>query len=241
MPNTVIKHSTDTTVELLSIQNYNEYINIESSEVISDEILTKIKNERYLNIRSEKNIAKNKSIINASINVNNVETTKVNSSFYSHVLATSSTYGSAYLIDYYFYDFVPVTSGSKTYYGGNQSLYATDAMQRNGCGPTAAANILAYLALKDGSYVSNLYFGSNLSKSEFVEHMNVVYGHLDPPICEIVSENSFADDVVSLASQHNVSLNEHVAGAWTSFDNTVDFILTRLRADTPVAALNAVK
>lgn len=38
-------------------------------------------------------------------------------------------------------NFVPVTDGTNTYYGGNQNWYGTSTKRNRGCGPVAAANI----------------------------------------------------------------------------------------------------
>lgn len=155
---------------------------------------------------------------------------------------SSSSYGSAYLVNYPRYYFVPVTSGSMTHYGGSQYWWPSGYQSRsNGCGPVAAANILAYFANKNISKYGALYLALNMTKAEYLYHMDIVYDYIDPPWYGLLSENVFASDVVSLAATKGVSLTSHVAGAWTSFDDTVDFILTGLRSDSPVAVLNGSK
>ena len=43
-------------------------------------------------------------------------------------------------------EFVKILYGDEKYFGGNQFWYSTHVGKVSGCGPVAAANILAYLA-----------------------------------------------------------------------------------------------
>lgn len=80
-------------------------------------------------------------------------------------------------------EFVPIVgTGNVIYYGGDQSWFDTNVGRQSGCGTVAAANTVAYLAIKNPS-LRALYSGSKLdiiTKDDFTIHMNQVYKFVGP-------------------------------------------------------------
>lgn len=64
-------------------------------------------------------------------------------------------------------------------YGGNQEWFSEDWQKQSGCGPTAAANILAYLAFSNEKYRS-FYGYEDLSKENYTNFMHEVIEYVKP-------------------------------------------------------------
>lgn len=153
------------------------------------------------------------------------------------VLRVSRAGSSASLSKWSKGQFLPVDFG--TYYGGAQAWYGSNS--GNGCGPTAASNILAYLDDKNSSSYGNLYQEDDLSTFNYTYHMIKVYNYLSPinPFYGLTSVSSFTTYVENYASEKSVNLNGHYITAKNTGEQTViNFIKAGLNADTPVAALN---
>gem|GEM_PF-271186 len=157
--------------------------------------------------------------------------------FEKSAMMRSSSYP-AYLSKWTEGQFVPIIEDGSAVYGGKQKWLGSRSS--NGCGPTAASNILYYLADKDSKY-SMLYSGST-SERDFTAHLNSVYDHMRTvnPIWGLVSITSFANYTKSYAEELGYpSLNIHKKEAlWTKHQDTIDFIKEGLNKDTPVATLN---
>lgn len=124
------------------------------------------------------------------------------------------------------------------YYGGNQNWYDSVAKQNNGCGPTAAANITAYLARKSSTSYGSLYSPSGLSKNEFLTHMDALYTILDPSLAGEYTLTGFRNDVKTFASFRGVALTDSYNDCSDTIDNVANFIKYGLLDDSPVACLN---
>jgi len=66
-----------------------------------------------------------------------------------------------------------------SYWGGDQSWYDHYDQQVGGCGPTAAANLLAYLALTQEAY-GPLFVDYPMTREGFSDFMQEVYGFVTP-------------------------------------------------------------
>jgi hypothetical protein len=77
-------------------------------------------------------------------------------------------------------DFLPIYNEDGTLnYGGDQNWFNSEIDKNGGCGTVAASNLLAYMAISNSKY-KNLYNYPDLSKKNFIAHMNKVYNYVTP-------------------------------------------------------------
>ena len=128
------------------------------------------------------------------------------------------------------------------FYGGDQDWFLKRWQQKSGCGPVAAANILAYLAFRDEKYRA-LYGYEDLSKENFTAFMNEVIKAVSPVRVGnlsfgIPSLSSFAGKVEKFAASRGVELKAQWAEKRTgNHDQAVEYIRRGLEADLPVALI----
>lgn len=146
-------------------------------------------------------------------------------------------------------EFVPIVgTGNVIYYGGDQSWFDTNVGRQSGCGTVAAANTLAYLAIKNPA-LRSLYSGSKLdiiTKDDFTIHMNQVYKFVGPlkmpffdqPAGGIPFLSWYSDGVVKYAKSKGISLTPHRIAKGAALDNALQFIRDGLSKDCPVALVN---
>jgi len=134
-------------------------------------------------------------------------------------------------------NFVPVTDGTNTYYGGNQNWYGTSTKRNRGCGPVAAANITSYFARKTGTYYNNLYRPSSLTKSNFVKHMDDLYATIQPGVLG-TWWSRFNNGVENFTANRGAPLNRVIDNSSFTVGNTSNYIKAGLNRDSPVAILN---
>lgn len=145
-----------------------------------------------------------------------------------------------------------------TFYGGHQSWFERFTQNFGGCGPTAAANIVAYMAMNI-SELSNLYGYNkvNMSKVDFSKLMENVYSYVTPlelpiwnhfsdkkgsqvgiPSLGIISLSKFAMGVERYAHSKGIDLKAIRFKEKLNFVNAVNYIKKGLDKDSPVALLN---
>jgi len=159
-------------------------------------------------------------------------------------------------------DFLKIVDTSKgtIYYGGDQAWFNRYTQRFGGCGPTAAANMMAYMAIYDPR-LSNLYDYDlkNLTKDDFSKFMEEVYAYVTPnevpfvndksdlagkkwrgipPSLGITNVSRFAEGVEAFAASKGVSLKAQWSNEKPTFQNAVDYIRTGLEKNRPVALLN---
>lgn len=145
---------------------------------------------------------------------------------------------SAYLSKWAEGQFIPVEYGA--FYGGDQEWYGSNG-DSNGCGPTAAANITAYLDDKNPSAYGELYRWSGLTQAHYEAHMIDMYNHMKPVnhIYGLTNVSDFFNYVKSFAANRSVILNgRYMTAKGKTESTTKNFIVAGLNNDTPVAALN---
>lgn len=123
-----------------------------------------------------------------------------------------------------------------TFYGCNQEW--TQDYKANGCGPAAAANVLYYMSDQKSS-CSSLYPYSTISKTNFTNYLEDVCDYLDPSMIGMMSYSQWATKVKSFANTKGVSLSYKSYPFSYSQENCEQFIFNGLRANSPVATLNA--
>ncbi|RCX08177.1 RHS repeat-associated protein [Anaerobacterium chartisolvens] len=155
-------------------------------------------------------------------------------------------------------DFLKIVDGSITYYGGDQDWFKRYTQNFGGCGPTSAANILAYMAMTDPE-IAKLYGydTKNITKADFAKFMEQVYKYVTPltvpissnmsdkkgsqvgiPSLGITSLSDFTRGVEKFAQSKEISLKSNWSSEKPTFNNAVSYIREGLGKDKPVALLN---
>jgi len=136
---------------------------------------------------------------------------------------------------------------TNVFFGGNQDWYTEEWARRAGCGPTSAANILAYLALTRPE-LKALYGFETLSQNAFSQHMEDVYKFVTPGNRGLNRTEMFTDGVTGFAHSRGISLTPHVFYvtsnmAWKrpSAAALAEFVKAGLDSDCPIGFLALTK
>lgn len=128
------------------------------------------------------------------------------------------------------------------YRGADQDWFPDFWQQRAGCGPTAAALLVAYLAQKPG--LEALYPGRAMDREHFTGLMCRVWEHVTPGSHGLNKPEKFAEGLASYGAAAGVPLSPvlmELPAAYTkrpSFAEYAAFLHACLDADCPVAFLN---
>lgn len=147
--------------------------------------------------------------------------------------------------------FLPISAeGEKAperYYGGDQAWFGTKVGRLSGCGAVAAADMFAYLALRDPKMAA-LYGGTGKpSVREFLRHMDAVIEYVRPssipytdiPYGGLTSIPRFARNCREFAQNRSLGITvQYHTNRETGKDEAVRLTAAQLRADNPVAMLN---
>lgn len=144
------------------------------------------------------------------------------------------------------------------YYGGDQEWYGKYTQSFGGCGPTAAANILAYMAMTNPK-LKGLYEYNTINKKDFSAFMEDVYKYVTPfevPVISSISDKKnddvlnipsslgisnikdFANGVEKFAKSKGINLKAKWPENKLTFKNATTYIRGALEKDCPVALLN---
>lgn len=136
---------------------------------------------------------------------------------------------------------------NKSYFGSDQEWYSSEWHRKAGCGPTCAANVLAYLAFSRPE-LRSLYSGGTMSLSDFAQHMEEVYKFVTPGNMGLNRVEMFSDGVAEFARSRGVSLTPHVfrtPGTISKSRPTVpelmEFVKAGLTSDCPLGFLNLTR
>lgn len=136
---------------------------------------------------------------------------------------------------------------NQSFFGGIQDWYSTRFRRKAGCGPTCAANLLAYLAFSC-SELQPLYGYSAMDLSCFAQHMEDVYPFVTPGIMGLNRVEMFSDGVVEFAKSRGILLTPHVfrvSGNMTKDRPNVsafmEFVSAGLACDCPIGFLNLTR
>lgn len=127
--------------------------------------------------------------------------------------------------------------------GGSQDWYAERWPRLAGCGPTAASNIIWYMARSRPELRSLCDIGS-ADKAHFVKLMSEMFTYVTPGLQGVNTASIFANGVVRYASAHGAALTPCVLEIDRPHAKrpgecaVCEFILNALEADAPVAFLN---
>lgn len=138
-------------------------------------------------------------------------------------------------------EFVKITENNASFYGGAQSWFSDKFSVNGGCGVTAAANILAYLAASDEKYKALYPYGS-LEKSEFLKFMEELCGYVKIrnffgfPL-GVWGKKRLEKGVINYAKKRGVNLSAVKFNGRMSFSDAEGYIKTALSKNLPVAML----
>ncbi len=160
-------------------------------------------------------------------------------------LQSSRSSSSVFLSKWQMGDFLPVENGE--YYGGDQGWLGSNSS--NGCGPTAAANAVAYLAHTNPSGRGELYDYGNLSsssawsKSNYTNHMSEMYDYMDPinawyGLTDVNQFQGFVELFARTKGIFNLTTRYIEDSDCNYYSSVENFITTGLNSDTPICALN---
>ncbi len=155
--------------------------------------------------------------------------------------------------------FLQIIGGSGiTFFGGHQQWFDRFTQSFGGCGPIAAANILAYMATNN-SELSKLYGynSEHISQEDFSEFMREIYQYVTPreiPIWNIYSDkkasrvgipslgitnvDKFVAGVEKYALSKGIIIKTNRFNEKLTLDNAVNYIKKGLDKDCPIALLN---
>ncbi|MDL2325112.1 hypothetical protein LJC61_08235 [Ruminococcaceae bacterium OttesenSCG-928-A16] len=150
------------------------------------------------------------------------------------------------------------------HFGGNQMWFARKTQRLAGCGPVAAANVLASLARQNPAVAAalNLHFlqGSQISQPSYLQFMQRVYQTmrtLEIPLLNHLADASakekpkippslgrgaagFASGILRFAAKNGVALKAHtLLPGFSPYNKGLHFIMRGLQAGTPVVLLTA--
>ncbi len=131
----------------------------------------------------------------------------------------------------------------KTFFGGNQAWYSKERSRRAGCGPTCAANILAYLALTRAE-LKRLYDYEKMDLVDFSLHMEEVYRFVTPRTGGLNRVEYFSEGVEDFSASRGICLKPQVlevsgnmAKERRSVSEFIEFAKEGLSSDCPLGFL----
>jgi len=135
-------------------------------------------------------------------------------------------------------------STREPFFGGIQDWYSTEWRRKAGCGPTCAANLMAYLALTRPE-LRPLYNQADMHRASFARHMEEIYRFVTPGPMGLNKVEMFYNGVSAFAHSRGISLRPHVFRVssnrlWGREDPIAlaDFVKAGLASDCPIAFLN---
>lgn len=133
-------------------------------------------------------------------------------------------------------DFLKIYDGKRPYYGGTQSWFKNSVLRKVGCSIVAAANITAYIAKEMKNKI--LYNYDDMSKDNFLDHMESVAKFIHPDVKKGVTSVSYFDkEVVEFAKDKGVTMQAHMITTEDDFENVRLFVKEGLSKNQPIALL----
>jgi hypothetical protein len=147
--------------------------------------------------------------------------------------------------------FVPVVKQEEgravTFYGGDQAWFKTRVGRYSGCGSVAAADMFAYIAMRNPSYTRLFENDSqDISVDTFLKHMDAVIKYVSPlsvpgldiPYGGLTSLPKFARNCEDFAASRGVALKaRYISGEDATAEQAAAVIAEQLSRDNPLALL----
>ncbi len=128
-------------------------------------------------------------------------------------------------------------------FGGNQAWYPKYWARQAGCGPTSAANIMAYLAETRAEY-AKLYEQKSRWREDFVRLMEVLFDYVKPGPMGVNHVDKYISGVHRYAKSRGLFLKSNVLSVEReSIGNRnkkdlEEFVQKAMEEDAPIAFLN---
>lgn len=134
-----------------------------------------------------------------------------------------------------------------SFFGADQEWYSAEWSRKAGCGPTCAANIMAYLALSRPE-LRSLYGYENMSHSNFTSHMEDIFRFVTPGPLGLNRVEMFSSGVTAYAESKGINLTPHVFEVQSNMlrnrpdvSQFINFTQTGLSSDCPLGFLNLTR
>lgn len=140
-------------------------------------------------------------------------------------------------------ELLDVTDEGQIFHGGDQEWYPEEWQRKAGCGPTAAASMVSYLAQTRPEYRA-LYPSGSWEKTDFLALMEEVWKHVTPGKRGVNTPHIFTKGLTEFAKEKKVSLPcrdldvPRFKIARPTVDQCAAFLQAGLEQDSPVAWLN---
>lgn len=140
-------------------------------------------------------------------------------------------------------ELLTLTDGNQTWNGADQEWYQENWRRRSGCGTTAAAHLLSYLAKVKPNW-KVLYPHHSREKSDFLSFMNELWNYVTPGSMGVNSVNKLTCGISNYAKEKNVTLSFHklnipqLKTARPTIEQCTTFFRTAMENNSPVAFLN---
>lgn len=138
-------------------------------------------------------------------------------------------------------EWLQLTEGQQTLYGYNQEWYTTSYQRTRGCGPTVGAMLLYYLNIRAGRPLPY----SCRSITEVIKVLDDVWKFITPfRFMGLSSTKKFYDGIENLFRHYHLDWKCHrlsiplLGDDRPSLAQTVQFVETAFKEDSPVAFLN---
>ncbi len=123
------------------------------------------------------------------------------------------------------------------HFSGDQHWYKAKWHSLSGCGPTAAATILAHIA-EHAKGCRPLYsYDFPLKKTDFIKHMGEVREYVKPGINGLTSKTYFACEVRRFAESRNVTISTKLINKNYSTQEAFEKIKQSINNGFPLALL----
>ncbi|MGI6153721.1 MAG: hypothetical protein ACOYJB_07815 [Christensenellaceae bacterium] len=136
-----------------------------------------------------------------------------------------------------------VKSGASISYGASQVWYPSWLQRMSGCGPTAASNLLWYLAATRPESCGALFAGDGTKRADMVRLMQRVWQYVTPGMRGVDKASMLAEGGVQYGADNGIIIRPRVleipaadSGLYT--DAVFAFLSTAFADDLPVAFLN---
>ncbi len=137
-----------------------------------------------------------------------------------------------------------IHKGRAISYGAHQVWYPGWIQRMSGCGPTAASNLLWYLAATRPEECSGLYDGDGTSYAGMLRLMEEVWNYVKPGLRGVDRASVFIDGAIGFGVKHEIPLKARLLEVPAEeeirpgMEMVLEFLTSAFLDDLPVAFLN---
>lgn len=128
---------------------------------------------------------------------------------------------------------IELTEGNRVFYGGNQTWFEDRVLKKVGCSIVAAANLIAYKALKENN--EQLFTYKDTSKSNFLKLMDSIGKYIVPnENIGVISTLYFIDRMEKYFKDRKIEVNPKWITTEYDINQFEGFIYNELQKDKPI-------